>query len=135
MKIALALVLCAVLISGTVRAQNPTSEYQGWMKSNAATIADLSKNLTGKATGPATADVRTLRENLAKIAIYWRVRNVSDGPKFALEADNGLAKVGRLAAEGKFDEASATVKTVQASCAGCHMAHREQVADSSFRIK
>ena len=135
MKIALGLVVCALLISGTVRAQNATSEYQSWMKSNAATIADLNKNLTGKTTGPATADVRTLRENLAKIAIYWQVRNVSDGPKFALQADYALAKVGQLAAEGKFDEASAAIETVQANCAGCHMAHREQTADGSFRIK
>lgn len=135
MKIALGLAVCALLIGGTVRAQNSNSEYQNWMKSNAAIMADLNKSLTGKATGPAATDVRTLRENLAKVAIYWRVRNISDGPKFALDADNGLAKVGQLAAEGKFDEASATVKTVQASCAGCHMAHREQAADSSFRIK
>jgi cytochrome c556 len=135
MKIALGLVLCAVFVSGTVRAQNPPAEYQGWMKSNAATMADLNKSLAGKAAAPVATDIRTLRENLAKIAIYWQVRNVNDGPKFALDADNALAKVAQLAAAGKFDEASATVKTVQANCAGCHMAHQVKAADGSFTIK
>jgi cytochrome c556 len=135
MKIALSLVLCAVFMSSAVRAQNPPAEYQGWMKSNAATLADLNKNLTGKATAQVGTDVRTLRENLAKIAIYWRVRNVNDGPKFALEADNALAKLAQSAAAGRFDEASATVKTVQANCAGCHMAHQVRAADGSFTIK
>jgi cytochrome c556 len=135
MKIASGLVLCAVFVSGAAQAQNPPAEYQGWMKSNAATIADLNKNLTAKAATPVATDVRTIRENLAKIAIYWRVRNVNDGPKFALDADNALAKIAQLAAAGKFDEASATVKSVQANCAGCHMAHQEKAADGSFRIK
>jgi cytochrome c556 len=135
MKIALGVMLCALLISGAVSAQNPSSEYQGWMKSNAATIADLNKNLTAKASGPVTANVLTLRENLAKVACYWQVRNISDGAKFSLEADYALAKVGQLATEGKFEEAAATIKTVQANCAGCHMAHREQTPNGSFRIK
>ena len=135
MKMALGLLLCVVFVSGGLRAQDPPSEYQNWMKSNAATLADLNKTLTARAAPSATADVKTLRENLAKIAIYWRVRNISDGPKFALDADSALAKVAQLATAGRFDEASAAVGTVQANCAGCHMAHREKTADGSFRIK
>ena len=135
MKIALGLLLFVVFVGGAVRAQNPPAEYQGWMKSNAATMADLNKNLAAKAAAPIATDIRTLRENLAKIAIYWRVRNVDDGPKFALDADNALAKIAQAAAAGRFDEASAAVKTVQANCAGCHMAHQVKAADGSFTIK
>ena len=81
MKLVLGLAVCTLLMGAVLWAQSDDfAEYQGWMKSNAATVADLNKNLTAK-----------------------------DG--------------------------AAALKTVQANCAGCHMAHRDKAADGSFKIK
>ncbi len=62
-------------------------------------------------------------------------RNTNDGVRFALDATYGLAQVDVLISQGKFDEAAAALKTAQASCGNCHMAHRDKAADGSFRIK
>jgi hypothetical protein len=110
-------------------------EYQGWMKSNAATAADLTKNLTAKDGAAAHTDVRKLQENLAMVMAYWQSRNIADGVRFALDGTYGLAQVDVLVNQGKFDEAAAALKTAQGACAGCHMAHREKAADGSFQIK
>jgi mono/diheme cytochrome c family protein len=40
-----------------------------------------------------------------------------------------------LVSQGKFEDAAAALKTAQANCAGCHMAHRDKAADGSFKIK
>ena len=138
MKFALGLTLGTLLFCAAMWAQADKTdfpEYQGWMKSNAATAADLTKNLTGKDGAAAHTDVRKLQENLAMVMAYWQARNVPDAVRFALDGTYGLAQVDVLVNQGKFDEAAAALKTAQASCGGCHMAHREKAADGSFQIK
>ena len=138
MKFALGLTLGTLLSCAAMWAQADKTdfpEYQGWMKSNAATAADLTKNLTAKDGAAAHTDVRKLQENLAMVMAYWQARNVPDAVRFALDGTYGLAQVDVLVNQGKFDEAAAALKTAQASCAGCHMAHREKAADGSFQIK
>lgn len=138
MKLVPTLAACTLLAGAALWAQtdkNDYPEYQGWMKSNAATVADLTKNLTAKDGAAAHTGVRKLQENLAMVMAYWQARNVPDGVRFALDGTYGLAQVDVLINQGKFDEAAAALKTAQGACAGCHMAHREKAADGSFQIK
>jgi hypothetical protein len=135
MKFALALAACALLVSAALAADDDFAEYQSWMKSNNDALADLNKNLTAKNATGAQTDVRALQENLAKAMVYWQIRNVNDAVRFALDGTYGLAQVGVLVNQGKFEDASAALKPVQATCAGCHMAHRDKAADGSFKIK
>ena len=78
---------------------------------------------------------RRSKTTLTKVAAYWQSKNVSDAVKFAQDAKSGFAQVAELASAGKFDDASAAMKTAQANCGGCHMAHRERAADGSFKMK
>ena len=138
MKLAFGLAACALLFGAMVWAQadkNDFPEYQGWMKSNAATVAELNRNLTAKDGDASHANVRKLQENLAMVMAYWQARNVPDAVRFALDGTYGLAQVDVLINQGKFDDAAAAVKTAQGACAGCHMAHRDKAADGSFQIK
>jgi cytochrome c556 len=136
MKLALGLAVCTLLMGAVVWAEGDDfAEYQGWMKSNAATVTDLNKNLTAKDGAAAHTDIRKLQENLAMVMAYWQARNVDDGVRFSLNGTYGLAQVDVLISQGKFDDAAAAVKTAQANCAGCHMAHRDKAADGSFKIK
>src|SRR5437879_7862319 len=139
MKLALGLAVCTLLAAAVVvwaqAEKTDFAEYQGWMKSNAATVAELSKNLTAKDGAPAHTGVRKLQENLAMVMAYWQSRNTNDGVRFALDATYGLAQVDVLIAQHKFDEAAAALKTAQASCGSCHMAHRDKAPDGSFKIK
>ena len=137
MRLVLGLLLSTLLVGAVVWAQtdNDFPEYQGWMKSNAATVADLNKNLTAKDGTAAHMDVRKLQENLAMVMAYWQARNVNDGVRDSLDGTYGLAQVDVLISQNKFDEAAQALKTAQASCASCHKMHREKAADGSFQIK
>lgn len=136
MKFAFALTVCTLFMGAMLWAEGDDfAEYQGWMKSNAATVADLNKNLMAKDGAAAHTDVRKLQENLAMVMAYWQARNVNDGVRFSLDATYGLAQVDVLAGQGKFDDAAAALKTAQASCGNCHMAHRDKAPDGSFKIK
>jgi len=136
MKYAFGLALSVLLLATVLpAADDDFAEYQGWMKSNAATVADLNKSLTAKDRAMAHMDIRKLQENLAMVMAYWQSRNVNDGVRYALDGTYGLAQVDVLAGQGKFDEAAAALKTAQTACASCHMAHRDKSADGSFKIK
>jgi mono/diheme cytochrome c family protein len=138
MRLAFGLGACALLLGVTLWAQtdkNDYSEYQGWMKSNAATVAELNRNLTAKDGDASHTNVRKLQENLAMVMAYWQARNIPDAVRFALDGTYGLAQVDVLINQGKFDDAAAALKTAQGACAGCHMAHRDKAADGSFQIK
>jgi mono/diheme cytochrome c family protein len=138
MKFALGLTLGTLLVGAAMWAQADKTdfpEYQGWMKSNAATAAELNRNLTAKDGDASHTNVRKLQENLAMVMAYWQARNVPDAVRFALDGTYGLAQVDVLINQGKFDDAAAALKTAQGACAGCHTAHREKAADGSFQIK
>jgi cytochrome c556 len=47
---------------------------------------------------------------------------------FAMKAQMAAAAVAKDALGGNFDQAAADVKSLQANCGGCHMAHREGAA-------
>jgi mono/diheme cytochrome c family protein len=138
MKFALGLTLGTLLLGAAMWAQADKTdfpEYQGWMKSNGATVAEINKNLTAKDGAAAHTNIRKLQENLAMVMAYWQSRNIADGVRFALDGTYGLAQVDVLVNQGKFDEAAAALKTAQGACAGCHMVHRDKAADGSFQIK
>lgn len=130
----LAVLVCTLLIGVAVWGQTG-DEYQAIMKSNAAMVADLTKNLMAKNASGAIMDTNTLQENMSKTMIYWQIRKVSDALKFASDSREGFSGVAILVNQGKFDEAAAAAKMVQANCGGCHMAHRDKQADGSFKIK
>ena len=137
MRLALPLLLSVFSLGTVLAAQtaNDFAEYQGWMKSNAATVADLNQRLTAKDGAAAHTNVRKLQENLAMVMAYWQSRNIADGARFSLDGTYGLAQVNVLISQNKFDEAGAALKTAQNSCASCHKVHRDKAADGSFTIK
>jgi len=136
MKLTLGLAICTLFMGAVLWAQSDDfAEYQGWMKSNAATVADLNKSITAKDGAAAHTNVRKLQENLAMVMAYWQSRNINDGVRFSLDATYGLAQVDVLISQSKFDDAATALKTAQASCGSCHMAHRDKAADGSFKIK
>ena len=123
-----------VMAFGITMAAQDDADYQGWMKSVGATVGSLRKNLEAKNGDAASADAKKLQEIFGHVHDYWLKKNVDDATKFASGAGEGFGTLADQAAAGKFDDASATLKTTSANCGGCHTAHREKTADG-FKIK
>jgi cytochrome c556 len=110
-------------------------EYQDWMKTTGATAGSLRKNLEAKNGEAAAADAKKLQEVFTQVHDFWMKKKIEGATKFASSAQNGFNEVSQLAAAGKFDEASAALKTTMTNCGGCHNAYREKAADGSWKIK
>jgi cytochrome c556 len=134
MKRFLLITTCCAALGVTMAAQD-NAEYQGWMKSVGATSGSLRKNLEAKNADAAAADAKKLQEIFGHVHGYWNDKHVEDAMKFAMAAGAGFGEVAELAQAGKFDDASATLKTTSANCGGCHTAHREKSADGTWKIK
>jgi hypothetical protein len=111
------------------------SEYQGWMKSNAANMGSLNKNLAAKDAAGVASDAEKLEATFKQVGDFWKRRGgAEDAVNFSMRAETAASAVAKAATAGNLDEASAQLKSLQATCGGCHMAHREGSA-GSFKIK
>ena len=121
------------MVAGILFAQSDP-EYQGWMKTVAATNQSLQKNLAAKNAAGVSADATKLADTFKEVEGFWQKRSTTDAVNFAKEAQTAAAAVSRDATSGNMDQAAADAKTLAAACGQCHMAHREK-ADSGFKIK
>jgi cytochrome c556 len=138
MRRPIAVVLFAVAATfapNVVANEKPPSEFQDLMKSNGMTVAALRMHIMAKEYDGIAMDAATLRGNFAKIEAFWTARKVNDAVEFAKAGAQGAADL-ETAAKAKSDEGIAAAnKVTTGSCAGCHMAHREQLPDKTFEIK
>lgn len=126
-------VFAALLVIGAL-AQSET-DYQAWMKSNPMNVGSLNKNIAAKDGAAAAADAEKLEATFKQVEDFWKKRGgADDAVNFAAKAQTAAAAIAKDASAGNFDQAAADVKSLQANCGGCHMAHREGTA-GSFKIK
>jgi cytochrome c556 len=111
------------------------SDYQGWMKSNGANMGSMNKKIAAKDGAGAAADAEKLEATFKQVEDFWKKRGgADDAVNFAMKGQMAAAAVAKDASAGNFDQAAADVKSLQANCGGCHMAHREGTP-GSFKIK
>jgi len=125
-------VITALLVIGAL-AQSE-ADYQAWMKSNPVNLGSLNKNIAAKDGPAAPADAEKLEATFKQVENFWKKRDgAEDAVNFAMKAQMAAAAIAKDASAGNFDQAAADVKSLQANCGGCHMAHREGTA-GSFKI-
>jgi cytochrome c556 len=108
---------------------------KGWMKATAGAVGSIKKNLEAKSNDAVVTDAKKLEGLFENGAEYWTKKNVSDAAGWSKEAQAAAGKVATAAAAGDADAAAAAFKGVTGSCKGCHEAHREKLADGSYKIK
>ena len=126
-------VTAALVVVGALAQSD--SDYQDWMKSNAANMGSLNKNIAAKNAAGAAADAEKLEATFKQVEDFWKKRSgADDAVNSAMKAQMAAASVAKDAATSNFDQAAADVKSLQANCGGCHKTHREGTP-GSFKIK
>ena len=125
---------CLAVLAIAVFAQSE-EDHQKWMKTVGTTSGSLRKNLDAKNGEAASADAKKLQDVFGQVHDFWHMKNVDDAMMFSMEARDGFREIAEHASAGMFDDASAALKKLDASCSGCHTAHREKAADGSWKLK
>jgi hypothetical protein len=130
-------ILAVVTVGAMAQADRPdprAGEYRAWMQSIPPAVRSLTANINGKMGDMAAADADKLDDTFKQIEDFWGQRNVQDAVAFTQTARKALNAISKDAKAGNTDAALADLKTLQSTCGGCHMAHRDGSA-GSFSIK
>ena len=129
--------LFAICIAGlaSIAPAQDEKDYQTWMKTTAATVGTLRKNIDGRMGDMAAADADKLAGIFKQVGEFWQKRGgADDAVGFAQKASSSASQLSAAAKAGNMDQAAAELKNLQGACAGCHSAHREK-AEGGFKIK
>jgi cytochrome c556 len=129
--------VCTLVVLGfTIRAnEKPSESYQKAMKDFGAANQSLRNNVTAKDYDAIAKDAATFKASFAVAQAFWTGKQVDDAMKLAQDGAKAAADL-ETAAKAKSEEGvAAAQRAVGATCASCHMAHRERLQDGTFEIK
>jgi hypothetical protein len=105
------------------------------MQSNRMTMPSLQMNIMAKNAAGAAADAQKLQENFTKSTeIFKALKSDNAASLSKMQADDAAA-VAKAVQAGNWDAAAGPAGAIQKRCGACHMAHREQLPDKSFKFK
>jgi cytochrome c556 len=104
------------------------------MKQVAPAFAALRTGVDGSNTENATKNAAVLKQAFTDTEAFFKPKK-PDATLWAAEARKHAETIQTSVAAGKWDEAKATVATLQTACGRCHGQYRERFDDGSFRYK
>jgi hypothetical protein len=134
-------VTCLFLVAtASLAAQAPakiTSEedYSMTMKEVASNNMKLGKSVASTSEADASAAAARLETLFKNVQAYWDSKKVDDASGFAKNAAAAAHSISTAAAAHDMAAAATAAGTLRAQCASCHMAHREQQPDKTFKMK
>jgi hypothetical protein len=123
-----------------VRAQAPKppmtdDEYDKTMKQIGPTFQSLQKNNAAMNHSDGAKDAQKLAMWFQEAQAYWEAKHVDDAIGFAKTAVKAAQDTEQASMAMNMTGLADAQKSMAGACQGCHMAHRERLADGSFRIK
>jgi cytochrome c556 len=109
--------------------------YKPWMKATAGSVGSIRKSIEAKTWDAVVPEAKKLEDVFGKSAEFWTKKGVTDAAGWSKDAQAASAKLAAASASGDVEGATAAFKLVSGSCKGCHEAHREKLADGSYKIK
>ena len=129
-----AMILCLATALATVAIADD-QEFVGWMKKTGGTVGKLRKEVEAKAYPDVAKDATALAEIFKSVEGYFAKSHTDDAVAMAQSAQAVAKQLADAASSGDADAVANTLKGVQASCAGCHGAHREKLPEGGYKIK
>lgn len=125
---------CSTLLLGVAFAQDE-HELTGTMKTIGATNGGLRKTVAAKDGAETAASAEKLADAFEKVQAHFEEHHMADGVKFAQTAHQASMDLAAAAKAGEWDKASTELRTIGAQCQACHTAHREKLADGTYKMK
>jgi cytochrome c556 len=111
------------------------ADFVGWMKTTGGTMGKLRKEIEAKAFPDVANDAATLQGVFKHVEEYFAKSSTADAVKMAQDAGAASKKLADAAGASDADGVAASVKAIQGTCGGCHMAHREKLPEGGYKIK
>ena len=110
-------------------------DYSKRMNQIAQQNTALGKSVASTSEADVTAASARLEALFKDEQAYWENKKVEDASMFAKNAVAAAHSISTAAAAHDMAAAGTAATTLRAQCASCHMAHREQLPDKTFKMK
>jgi hypothetical protein len=122
------------------RAQAPKppmtdEEYDKTMKQIGPTFQSLRVNNEAMNHDDGAKDAQKLAAWFKDVQTYWEAKHLEDAIGFAKTAVKAAQDTEQASMAMNMTALDDAQESLAGACQGCHMAHREPLADGSFRIK
>src|SRR5258707_4283532 len=110
-------------------------DHPKWMKAVKQASDNTKKGIEAKDADAVAKEAKTLADNYKTIGAFYTDRGTADAAEMCKKAASSIADLSAAAEAKDFEKASASLKALMGSCAGCHKAHREKGEDGMYKIK
>jgi hypothetical protein len=110
-------------------------DYSKTMKEVAQNNMKLGKSVASTSEADAAAAGARLETLFKDVQAYWEGKKVEDAAMFAKNAAAAAHSISTAASAHDMAATATAAGTLRAQCASCHMAHREQLPDKTFKMK
>jgi len=129
------LALVAVGVVTVLSAEKPPEAYVKLMKDTNTAAQSLRGHVQAKDYDGIAADATALRKLFADTEAFWAARKVDDAIGFAKTGGKAASELETAAKARNEDGMATAARSLNATCMGCHTAHRERLPDGSSEIK
>ena len=134
-KLFATLAIASTLTLSVAAADKAPELFVNAMKANAASMQAIGKAIPAKDYAAIEQSAATLKSRFEVIQAFWHGMKTDDAVALAAAGLKAATDL-EAAAKAKSDDGiAAAQKAVQATCGGCHMAHRTREADGTFTLK
>jgi len=110
-------------------------DFQKAMKTAGSTVGPLKKALDGGAMDDAGAGAKKMEKVFATAEKFWTERKTADAIQWSKDGGAAAKALSAAVTAKDADAAKAAFGTMTGTCKNCHEAHREKLADGSYKIK
>ena len=128
--------VCIVVASTlTIVAQQAPKDLSPIMKDIAHSIQELNRAMAATGAPIVVKEAENLQQRFTEAEAFFKAQNAPDAVEWAHAQAESAAAIAKTAQANNLDGAKAPIKTMTDRCNTCHMVHREQLPDKTFRFK
>jgi len=128
--------VCIVVASTlTIVAQQAPKDLSPIMRDIAHSVQELNRAMAATGAPIVVKEAENLQQRFTEAEAFFKVQNAPDAVEWAHAQAEAAAAIAKTAQANNLDGAKAPIKTMTDRCNTCHMVHREQLPDKTFRFK
>ena len=125
----------AALVALGLSAQTAEEHHQ-FMKDAGGAMRKMRTALEAKSGSDLASEAKKVSDAFAGVEKFWTKRGgADDAVKLSMDAKTAADQLAAAATAGNMEESAAKLKALGSTCQGCHSAHREKLADGTYKIK
>ena len=121
-------------VAFALAAQAPT-DLSPIMKDVGATQMKMGMDMMAGNAADVAMDAQKMGQLFTQAQGYFKAMKAQDAVDMAQANVDASKAIAKAAKAGNLDDAKAPAKTIGGSCKACHMVHREQLPDKTYKFK